>query len=188
MSVTSSTNPVDAIIDILNRIEQFDELVVESGETVTIPANEIWYVEGDVVVNGDLEINGKLINGVAWENKPDIYRLDEVSPKARENTNTDTLYVRNAGSVDLERFSADVAEQTEDGSAECLIYSFDESRSRQAARDVVGIFQDLMNDNYSKTDFHNIEPTAITDNRAAKITRQTDHYVFLVEIETHRLE
>ena len=148
MSVTSSTNPVDAIIDILE-----DSATTE------------------------------------WTNdKPDIYRSDEISPKARENTNTDTIYVRNSGSVDLERFSADPLEQTEDGSVECLIYSFDESRSRQAARDVVGIFQDLMNDNYSKTDFHNIEPTSVTDNRAAKITRQTDHYVFLVEVETHRLE
>jgi hypothetical protein len=124
-----------------------------------------------------------------WTNsKPEIYRHDEVASKERENKQDDAVYVRSLATMELERFSADNAEQTEDGSIQVLVYSLDEDRSNQHARDIVEILQSLMNDNYDQTGFLSVEPTGLADNRAAKVTRQTRHYIYLVEVETHRLE
>ena len=68
-----------------------------------------------------------------------------------------------------------------------LVYTLDANRSNQHARDIVGFLQSLMNDNYTETGFLSVEPTGLADNRAAKVTRQTQHYIYLVEVETHRL-
>ena len=123
-----------------------------------------------------------------WQNtKPKIFRADESTPQGRENETGDAIYVRSVQSLQLERFSADPQEQTEDGTVEVLVYSLSERRSREHARDIVGFFRDLLNDNYDQTDFLTVEPTQITDNRAAKAVRQTDHFIFIVEITTHRL-
>jgi hypothetical protein len=147
MSVTSASDPVDAIVDILNATDT-----------------------------------------AKWTNtKPEIYRHDEVASKERENKQDDAVYVRSLATMELDRFSADNAEQTEDGNIQVLVYSLDEDRSNQHARDIVEVLQSLMNDNYEQTGFLSVEPTGLADNRAAKVTRQTRHYIYLVEVETHRL-
>lgn len=123
-----------------------------------------------------------------WTNtKPSIYRHDEVASKERENKQDDAVYVRSLAAMELDRFSADNAEQTEDGQIQVLVYTLDANRSNQHARDIVEILQSLMNDNYTQTGFLSVEPTGLADNRAAKVTRQTRHYIYLVEAETHRL-
>ena len=123
-----------------------------------------------------------------WSNtKPSIYRHDEVASKERENKQDDAVYVRSLATMELDRFSADNAEQTEDGQIQVLVYTLDANRSNQHARDIVEILQNLMNDNYTETGFLSVEPTGLADNRAAKVTRQTQHFIYLVEVETHRL-
>ena len=123
-----------------------------------------------------------------WTNsKPEIYRHDEVASKERESKQDDAVYVRSLATMELDRFSADNAEQTERGQVQVLVYSYDANRSNQHARDIVEILQSLMNDNYTQTGFLSVEPTGLADNRAAKVTRQTRHFVYLVEVETHRL-
>jgi hypothetical protein len=147
MSITSASDPVDAIVDILNATDTAE-----------------------------------------WTfSKPEIYRHDEVSSKDRENNQDDAVYVRSLATMELDRFSADNAEQTEDGQVQVLVYSYDANRSNQHARDIVEFLQSLMNDNYDQTGFLSVEPTGLADNRAAKVTRQTRHYIYLVEVETHRL-
>jgi hypothetical protein len=147
MSITSASDPVDAIVDILNATDTAE-----------------------------------------WTfSKPEIYRHDTVASKARENNQSDAVYIRSLTTTALERFSADNAEQTEDGQIQVLVYTLDEERSNQHARDIVEIMQDLMNDNYDQTGFLSVEPTGLADNRAAKVTRQTRHYIYLVEVKTHRL-
>ena len=148
MSLTDSTNPVDALIDIL-----------EATDTAE------WTLD-----------------------KPEINRHDDVSPKGRENKNNDAIYVRSASGVQFDRFSADKADLTADGSPTVLIYSLAEDRARIHAEDVVGFLRDLMNDNYTQTNFHDIQPTEVVDNRASKITRQTRHFIFGVTAETSRLD
>ena len=147
MSITSASDPVDAIVEIL-----------------------------------------KATDTAEWTNsKPEIHRHDEVASKQRENKQDDAVYVRSLATMELDRFSADNAEQTEDGQVQVLVYSYDANRSNQHARDIVEILQSLMNDNYTQTGFLSVEPTGLADNRAAKVTRQTRHFVYLVEVETHRL-
>jgi len=55
---TTATDPVDAIYEILSRFKQFDDLVIEAGETETIPATEAVYeckTCGQEVVKSELE-------------------------------------------------------------------------------------------------------------------------------------
>ena len=147
MSITSDSDPVDAIVEIL-----------------------------------------KATDTAEWTNsKPEIYRHDKVASKERENKQDDAVYVRSLATMELDRFSADNAEQTEDGQIQVLVYTLDANRSNQHARDIVEILQNLMNDNYTETGFLSVEPTGLADNRAAKVTRQTQHFIYLVEVETHRL-
>ena len=147
MSITSASDPVDAIVEIL-----------------------------------------KATYTAEWTNsKPEIHRHDEVASKQRENKQDDAVYVRSLATMELDRFSADNAEQTEGGQVQVLVYTLAANRSNQHARDIVGFLQSLMNDNYTQTGFLSVEPTGLADNRAAKVTRQTRHFVYLVEVETHRL-
>jgi len=147
MSVSDSTDPTDAVIDIL----------------VASDTSEWTF------------------------SKPGIKRYEDISVKGRENTQSDTVYVHSPTELSLDRFSAEPADQTEEGNAQILIYSLVENRAREHARDVVEIIRQYMNDNYDSTEFHNIEPTAIVDNRAQKVARQTDHFVYAVDIEMERL-
>lgn len=119
--------------------------------------------------------------------KPSIERYEDVPVKSRENAQADYLYVHSPTEMTLERFSADPVVQTEDGSAQILVYALAEARARQHARDSVTILRGYMNDNYAATEYHDIEPTAIIDNRAQKIARQTDHYIYAVDVEMERI-
>jgi hypothetical protein len=119
--------------------------------------------------------------------KPSIIKsIEQTSPKDRENTEDDAIYVRGPG-LDIERFSADPNDLMENGTAEILIYSLDKNRATQHTRDIIDFLREYMNDNYTQTDHHHIVPSGTTDNRQSKITRRTDHFVSLVEVELHRI-
>jgi len=123
-----------------------------------------------------------------WTNrKPSIIEsLDESTPKARENEDSDAIYVRGPG-LDIERHSAEGDLFREDGTVDILIYSLDKNRSTALKRDVIGFIKEYVNDNFSQTAHHNIEPVSTTDNRQATVARQTDHFVSLVEVSVERL-
>lgn len=146
MSVSSTPNPADALLDIL-----------------TASDTTQWRLQ-----------------------KPQILRHDTTTPQEREHTTTDTVYVREGAGVSINRFSADPETVTEDGTPACLVYSLDEDASRTHARDIFEIGRSYMNDNFSELNLYDIEPVSLSDYRAQTISRQTDHYVFGVEFETHR--
>lgn len=146
MSVSSTPNPTDALLDILNSSDTSD-----------------WTLQ-----------------------KPQIKRHDTTTPQERENTSTDTVYVREGAGITITRFSADPETVTEDGTPACLVYSLDEDASRTHARDIFEIVRAYMNDNFDELNLYDIEPTSLNDYRAQSISRQTDHFVFGVEFETHR--
>ena len=124
-----------------------------------------------------------------WSNStPEIYRLDETTPKARENNQDDAIYVRATASNELERFSADPQEQTENAGVDILVYSLDESRAITLSQDLKRLFREYMNDNFEQTNWHDIEPTNVTDTRGSRIARQTNHYVFIVEVALERID
>jgi hypothetical protein len=148
MSVTSDTDPVNAIVDILNA-EDTDN----------------WSIR----------------------KPPVIEALEESTPKGRENEDNDAIYVRGPG-LDIERHSAEGDLFREDGNVDILIYSLDKNRRTTLKRDVIGFIKAYANDNFTQTAHHNIEPVGTTDNRQAKITRQTDHFVSLVEVSLERLD
>jgi len=45
-----------------------------------------------------------------------------------------------------------------------------------------------LDDNYTDTDFLNFEISSITDARASRISRQTRHFIFEIEVQTERLD
>ena len=126
----------------------------------------------------------------SWtHDKPEIYRHHDVAVSDRENNANDAIYVANVIDIDLSRFAIEPDsedDRTEDSTPQVLVYSLDETRAKDIARDIVDILKGYQSDNYSKTAFHSIEPDSLTDNRAAKVVRQTSHYIYLVEIEMHR--
>ena len=63
---TAESDPVDAVKDILGGYNQLQELRVLDGETVTIPEGEVWFVLGEIDIEGELITNGELVNGVLW--------------------------------------------------------------------------------------------------------------------------
>ena len=123
-----------------------------------------------------------------WTNtKPNILRLDDSTPKGRENEQDDTIYIRSTATVDLDRFSADPVEQTEDASVDILVYTLDDTRGKDHTRDILEFMRDFMNDNFEQTGWHDIQPTNVTDTRGSRIERQTNHFVFVVEVELERI-
>ena len=125
-----------------------------------------------------------------WTNTvPEIYRYSETTTKGRENEANDAVYVLSLGGTSLDRFGIEPGSQDnqqEDGQVQVLCASLTESNSQDMANDVVSILRGFMSDNYTQTNMHYLEPTDIVDSRAQKIARMTDHFVYLVEIETER--
>ena len=125
-----------------------------------------------------------------WTNTvPEIYRYSETTTKGRENESNDAVYVMSLGGTSLDRFGIEPGSQDnqqEDGQVQVLCASLTEQNSQDMANDTVDILRGFMSDNYTQTNMHYLEPTDIVDSRAQKIARMTDHFVYLVEIETER--
>ena len=126
---------------------------------------------------------------------PVIKPIEETTPKQRQNTTTPAIYAHKPVADTIERFSADGLDLTEDETVELYIYILEPEDNtppgtvaREYRNRVVNILAEYMNDNYSRTEFHSVEPTGATDARASTIARQTDHHVYSVEVETHRLQ
>ena len=191
---TTASDPVDAIYEILSRFKQFEDLVVESGETETIPANEAWYVSGEITIEGELIVEGELINGTVWTlETPEIDYWDDVPHKGKENRANPAIYVHSSGADSIDRFSADKGSTHEIESVLASVWTLGstDSESRRYARkyrdDLIRIAENYMNDNFGDTEFHNIEPIESNDFRGQHLPRQTDHYIYTVEIEAERL-
>lgn len=126
---------------------------------------------------------------------PIIKRVEDTTPKTRQNTTEPAIYVHKPVDDDITRFSAESLALEEDETVEIYIYILeteDATPPERAAREyrnrIVNVMSGYMNDNYTRTEFLYLEPTGATDARASTIARQTDHYVYSVEVETHRLE
>lgn len=122
--------------------------------------------------------------------KPEIYRYDSVAPKGKANTADDAVYVFEAAGLTLDRFGVEPGsqdEQTEDGGIQIQIWALDATRAKEHGKDIVRYLQSFLSDNYSESEFLRVEPESLSDSRAAKTVRQTDHYVYSIEVATHRL-
>lgn len=190
MTITDSRNPVDSIVAILQNNRQFEDLVVPEGDTETIPEDEIWYVSGEIEINGELIINGRVINGEIYRvGKPVVFRHDDTTPQGRENEGRDAAYVMDATSAQFDRFGVEPDtqdEQTADADVSILVKSLTEGNARVIAEDIRALLASFMSDNYTETAWHHIAPSQIIDNRAGRITRQTSHFDFIVETTLHR--
>jgi hypothetical protein len=126
---------------------------------------------------------------------PRIEFTEDVPHKGKENYPDPAIYVATEGSDTVERFSADGDSLQERKTVSLDIWVLDSCNEQTPAsiaeeyrRRVINILSAYMNDNFDRTEFHNIEPVASTDFRQEHIARQTDHYIYTVEVETERLE
>ena len=127
--------------------------------------------------------------------KPIVKPIEDTTPKTRQNTTQPAIYVHKPVGDELTKFSAESLALEEDETVELYIYILqteDETPPERAAREyrnrVINALSAYMNDNYARTEFLYLEPSGATDARASTIARQTDHFVYTVEIDTHRLE
>jgi len=123
--------------------------------------------------------------------KPEVKRAESVPWKSRENTIKPRIYVQKPTSDELDRFSADGSDLTEDETVRFDIWIVDGDNPAELARQyrnqVVNRLYKYSNDNYSNTEFQYIQPTNSTDFRAQTSSRQTDHYIYTIEVDMHRL-
>ena len=188
--------------------------LVPPGETSIIPTGESQTVSRTLTVEGELTVEGTLTvmiptssetdsramakdileSNTDWpDSEPIIEYNEDVSHKSKENTQDAAIYIMKRDSDELERFSADFGDLTEDETVTMMIWVLGDSQTnsqrlaRQYRNEVVNVFRAYMNDNYTNIEFHRAEPSNTTDHRQEHITRQTDHYIYGVEVDTHRL-
>lgn len=126
---------------------------------------------------------------------PRIEFSEDVPHKGKENYPDPAIYVATGGSDTVERFSADGDSLQERKTVSLDIWVLDSCNEQTPAsiaeeyrRRVINILSAYMNDNFARTEFHNIEPVESTDFRQEHVARQTDHYIYTVEVETERLD
>jgi len=131
-----------------------------------------------------------LIGGTGgWpDTEPELYLNEEVPHKSKENNADPAIYVHQPTSGPTERFSAEGGTLNEIETVRLDIWVLgNQSEAREYRNRVIDVFQDYMNDNFTRTEFHDVDPQESTDFRHQKVTRQTDHYIYSVEIEFERL-
>ena len=131
----------------------------------------------------------------AWDGPaPEINYHEDVSQKAKRNQSDPALYLLKSGTDDIDRFSADDDTLTEDETVEIQIWVLEDSPkyppkvlARRYRDTIIDAVSDYLNDNYANTEFHSIEPSGSNDYRHQHLARKTDHYIYSVDISTHRL-
>lgn len=129
-----------------------------------------------------------LNGGVGWTyERPEIDLIEDVPPKSRENRADPAIYIYNSDEG-IDRFSANTTELEETTTIRLDVWTLAGATEAKAYRDdIVTTFKQYMRDNYNRTEFLDIEPSDAVDIRQTKISRQTDHYIYSVELEFERL-
>jgi protein subunit release factor A len=113
--------------------------------------------------------------------------IEDVPPKSRENRADPAIYIYNSDEG-IDRFSANTSDLEETTTIRLDVWTLAGATEAKAYRDdIVNTFKQYMRDNYNRTEFLDIEPSDAVDIRQTKISRQTDHYIYSVELEFERL-
>jgi len=183
----------------------YEDTTVESGETLHV--NGVLTVEENLTVNGTVTdtpnidatdprvaVKKAIEDSGLWPySDPVINFSEQVTHKAKENERETAIYVSTENTEEIDRFSADGVDYREDETVSADIWVLNEEgvTPKQAAREyrtrVINHIKQYASDNYSSTDFHRIEPDNASDFRQEHVARQTDHYIYSVEVATHRL-
>ena len=108
-------------------------------------------------------------------------------PKSRENRPDPAVYIYNSDE-EIDRYSANTTELAETTTIRLDVWTLAGATEAKAYRDdIVTTFKQYMRDKYNRTEFLDIEPSDAVDIRQTKISRQTDHYIYSVELEFERL-
>jgi len=119
---------------------------------------------------------------------PDVYHQHDVSQSDKQNKPDPAIYVWSPADADLSQFSGDNDSLIDRRVIEASIWVLDSSSDCFTYQDdVVDLFQDYADDNYSNLNFHHIRPSSVTDSRSEKITTQTDHYIMAVQADMQDL-
>jgi hypothetical protein len=126
--------------------------------------------------------------------EPDVYKWEATTMKQKQNTTTPTVYVHRPDSDDVTRFDGNSEDMTEDETLRVSVWvlestpNFDADDLARAYRnDILNLLKSYLRDNYENTEHQFIEPDTTTDFRPQNNNRRTDHYIYTVEVDTHRL-
>lgn len=153
---------------------------VDTAQTVFLPVSD---------ATDPREAARDLLNGgVGWEyERPAIDLIEDVPPKSRENRAEPAVYIYNSNE-DIDRFSSNTTDLDETTTIRLDVWTLAGATEAKAYRDdIVNTFKQYMRDNFNRTEFLDIEPSDAVDIRQTKISRQTDHYIYSVELEFERL-
>lgn len=134
-----------------------------------------------------------ILSGVAsteWTNAdPQVFRWWEHSQSERGPGQGQPahIYILQTTNTPVDPISADGILLEENPTLEVFIYTFSETETGEYARDVIQILSQYFADNQNLTEYFHIEPSGIEDFREQKVTQQTEHYVYTVEIEMQKL-
>lgn len=137
---------------------------------------------------------------------PEIQRWEDSTIQQKENKTTPTIYLHRPDADDVNRFDGNSEDMTEDESLRASIWvledadgsNFDlefnvnfgqtaEQLARSYRNDVLNILKAYLRDNYENTEHQFLEPDTSTDFRPQTNHRRTDHYIYTVEVDAHRL-
>jgi len=124
----------------------------------------------------------------SWPGRtPDVYRIEEIPEKSRENNSQLALYVFSPEDTTPTDFDAEYSDVEEEATVEILIYSFDSDETAQTAERIRQLFEEYARDNRTNTPYHSIKPTSAGDNKSSKVSRRTDHYIDSITLTFERL-
>ena len=125
---------------------------------------------------------------------PEIQPWEDTTMQQKENTTDPTLYVHRPDSDDVTRFDGNSEDMTEDESLRVSAWVIEATETftpdelaRAYRNDILNLLKSYLRDNYENTEHQFIEPDTATDFRPQNNNRRTDHYIYTVEVDTHRL-
>ena len=187
--LNAESTDIDAATGNLERIRALIASAVDSDSATTLYLPSTTSTDPKQAAIDIIKAIGK------WPGDTPLVKPSEQVPhKTKENTLQPAVYIHKPTVGEIERFSADRLDTVETETVNLTIWILEgtnntnpETLARQYRTTLVNLFSEYMNDNFKRTEFHNIEPTGSTDFRQEHIARQTDHYIYTVEIETERL-
>lgn len=160
---TDATDPVQAIIDIL------------SGASTTSGGYGLAY--------------GYLYGGAeTWTNAaPEVHQWESKSQEYREQNPDPALYVWSPSESDRPAFAGEYDLIDERQFVGVSVWTTSEQDVVDYAGDVVDLLEEYGTDNEVRTAWVTIRPSSENDLRAEKVSRRTDHYQTVVNVDLRGL-
>lgn len=130
-----------------------------------------------------------------WTNaSPIVEAFEDSSQQTKEHRRDPALYCWSPVDGNFEEFDAEYSHRETGETIEIQVWCLGDSHAdgqvdaNQYASDIVSILDEYARDNYNRTQWHQIKPDSVTDERAGKPYRDTDHFILRVQCTLDSLD